>query len=134
MKTVSSKINVVAAVLALAALVLAIVGHAMTAANALLSLSTVVFAGAAATALMFAAGVLKGDFVGLLASLGGIAGNMVLLNYVISERILMIAGIFSYDSGNIDGWNVFYTIVACAVCAVLSCVTTMVAGFLSEKK
>lgn len=129
LKTASSKINLVAAVLALAALVLAIVSSVMTEANALLDLGTVIAAGIAAIALPVVAVVLKNDIVGLVAALGAIACNMVVLNICVSERILMIAGIFSYDSGNIDGWNVFYVVVASAVCAVLSCVATMVSSF-----
>ncbi len=132
LKTASSKINLVAAVLALAAMVLAIVSSAMTEANALLDLGTVVAAGIAAVALSGAAIVLKNEIFGLVAALGAIACNMVVLNICVSERVLMIAGIFSYDSGNIDGWNVFYVVVASCVCVVLSCVATMVSGFMKK--
>lgn len=132
LKTASSKINLVAGVLALAALVLAIVSHSMTAANALLGLSDAVAGGMAAVALCLIAAFTKSEVLGLLCSLGAIATNMFMLNIVVSERVLMIAGIFSYDSGNIDGWNVFYVLVASCVCVVLSCVATMVAGFMKK--
>jgi len=133
LKNTSSKINVVAAVLALAAVILAFVSHSMTEANALINLGTVIAAGVAAVVLLVATVVVKNDIVSLVGILGAIACNMVVLNYTVSERILMIAGIFSYDSANVDGWNVFYVVVASCVCVVLSCVATMVGAFIKEK-
>lgn len=133
LKNTSSKINAVAAVLALVALILAFVSHSMTDANALINIGTVIAAGIAAVVLLVVTVVLKNEIVGLVGILGAIACNMVVLNYTVSERILMIAGIFSYDSANTDGWNVFYVVVACAVCVVLSCVATMVGAFMKEK-
>lgn len=133
LKNTSSKIYAVGAVLALASVVLAYVSHAMTDANALMNLTTVLAAGVGAVVLLGATTVLKNDIVSLVGVLGAVACNMTVLNYVVSERILMIAGIFSYDSGNVDGWNVFYVVVACCVCVVLSCVATMVGAFVNEK-
>ncbi|MBR2890530.1 MAG: hypothetical protein IKC09_09695 [Oscillospiraceae bacterium] len=133
LKNTSSKINAVAAVLALVAVILAFVSHSMTEANALINLGTVIAAGVAAVVLLVATVVVKNDIVGLVGVLGAIACNMVVLNFTVSERILMIAGIFSYDSANVDGWNVFYVVVASAVCVVLSCVATMVGSFMKEK-
>jgi len=132
LKTASSKINLVAAVLALAALILAIVSSAMTEANALLGLSNAIAAGVGAVVLCILPVVMKNDIISLVAALGAIACNMFVLNICVSERILMIAGIFSYDSGNVDGWNVFYVVVASAVCVVLSCVATMVSSFMKK--
>lgn len=132
LKTASSKINLGAGILALAALILAIVSHVMTEANALIGLSDAVAGGMAATALCLVAAFSKSEILGLLCSLGSIATNMFLLNIVVSERILLFAGIFSYDSGNVDGWNVFYVVVASCVCVVLSCVATMVSGFVKK--
>lgn len=133
LKNTSSKINAVAAVLALVAVILAFVSSSMTEANALINLGTVIAAGVAAVVLLVATVVVKNDIVGLVGVLGAIACNMVVLNFTVSERILMIAGIFSYDSANVDGWNVFYVVVASAVCVVLSCVATMVGSFMKEK-
>ena len=134
LKTATSKINLVAAVLALAAVVLAYVSHSMTEANALLNLTTVLAAGIGAFVLLGATVVLKNDIVALVGVLAAIGCNMTVLNYVVSERILMIAGIFSYDSANVDGWNVFYVVVASCVCVVLSCVAAIAGSFLNEKK
>lgn len=132
LKTASSKINVVAAVLALVALILAIVGNNISAGNALLNIGQVIAAGIAAVVLCVLPIVLKNDIVSLAAALGTIACNMFLVNGIVLDRILMIAGLFSYDSGNLDGWNVFYLVVAASVVAILSCVATMVSSFMKK--
>lgn len=129
LKNTTSKINLVAAVLALAALILAVISSNVVEAEALINLPTVIAAGVAAVVLFVVTVVLKNNVVGLVASLGAIACNMTVLNFCVSERILTIAGIFSYNSGNQDGWTVFYFVVASAVCTVLSCVAAMVANF-----
>lgn len=129
LKNTTSKINLVAAVLALAALILAVISSNVVEAEALINLPTVIAAGVAAVVLFAVTVVLKNEVVGLVATLGAIACNMTVLNFCVSERILTIAGIFSYNSGNQDGWTVFYFVVASAVCTVLSCVAAMVANF-----
>ena len=129
LKNTTSKINLVAAVLALAALILAVISSNVVEAEALINLPTVIAAGVAAVVLFAVTVVLKNEVVGLVATLGAIACNMTVLNFCVSERILTIAGIFSYNSGNVDGWTVFYFVVASAVCTVLSCVAAMVASF-----
>lgn len=132
LKTASSKINLVAAVLALAGVILAYVTHAYSDANALLTIGEVVAAGVGAIVLCVLPVVLKNDLVSLLAGLGAIACNMFVVNGIVLDRILMIAGIFSYNQGDQVGWTTFYIIIASSVCAVLSCVATMVAGFMKE--
>lgn len=129
LKNTSSKINLVAAVLALAALVLAVVSSNIVEAEALINFGTVVAAGIASVVLFALPVVLKNELVGLVGTLGGIACTMTVLNFTVSERILTIAGIFSYNSNNTDGWTVFYFVVASAVCTVLACVASMVASF-----
>ena len=132
LKNTSSKINLVAAVLALAAVILAFVSHSMSDANALMSLPTVIAAGVGAIVLCVLPLFVKNDILALAAPLAAIACNMVVVNFVVSERILMIAGIFSYNSGDTVGWSVFYVVVAASVCAVLSCVATMVSSFMKK--
>ena len=132
LKTASSKISLVAGVLALAAVILTFVSHSMTEANALIGLSEAIAAGVAAAVLCVVAAIAKNEIVALVCALASIGANMFLLNIAVSERILLFAGIFSYDSGNVDGWNVFYVVIAACVCVVLSCVATMVSGFLKK--
>lgn len=132
LKTASSKINVVAAVLALVATILVVVGNNISEGNALLDVGTVIGAGVGAIVCCIIPVVLKNDIVSLFAALGAIACNMFVINGIVLDRILLIAGIFSYDSGNVDGWNLFYVIVATAVVAILSCVANMVSCFMKK--
>ncbi len=134
LKNASSKINAVAAVLALVGLILAYIGHSVSVDNALLNIGMVVAAGIAAVVLCALPMFVKNDIVDLVAPLAAIACNMYLVNGIVYDRVLMIAGIFSYNSGNQEGWTVFYWVVASAVVAVLSCVAAMVAAFMNNKK
>jgi len=75
----------------------------------------------------------KNDLVGLVGVLGAIGCNMAVVYGIVSERILMIAGIFSYNSGDTAGWSVFYVVVASAVILLLSNIVMIVGSFQSEK-
>lgn len=132
LKTASSKINLVAAVLALVGAILAFVGNGIAPGNELLNIGTVVAGGVAAAVLCILPVVLKNDIVSLLAGLGAIACNMFVINGIVLDRILMIAGLFSYDSMNEAGWTLFYVIIANAVVCILSCVATMVSNFMKK--
>lgn len=125
----SSIVNVVAAVLALAGVIVAYVSHAYTSANAVSNVTMMIVAGVVAVALSVLPAFLKNDIVALVAPMGAIACMMYVFNMIISERILMIAGIFSYDAGNTDGWTVFYITVAAAVCLLVSVVINIVTAF-----
>lgn len=133
LKNTSSKLNAVAAVLSLVGLILAYVSHAMSEANALLGIGTVIAAGVGAVVLCAVAVALKNEIVSLVAVLGAIACNMAVVNGIVYDRILMIAGIFSYNSDNQEGWSVFFVVVASAVALVLSCVAMMVGSFAKNK-
>lgn len=132
LKTASSKINLVAAVLALAGAILAYVGNTISEGDALVNIGTVIAAGVAATILCIVPVVLKNDLLGFVAGLAGIACNMFVINGIVLDRILMIGGLFSYNSDNQTGWTLFYVIIANAVVCVLSCVATMVSNFMKK--
>ena len=53
---------------------------------------------------------------------------------MILERILMIAGLFSYNSQNMTGWSVFYAIVVCAVALVIANVALIIGAFTKSVK
>ena len=133
MKTITSKLNAVAAVLALVGAGVGFYTHMMSDANALSNPMMVILAGVAAAVLAGATIVVKNDLVGLVGVLGAIACNMFVVFQIVSERILMIAGIFSYNSQDTVGWSVFYVLVASAVILVLSNVAMIVGSFLSKE-
>lgn len=135
MKSLTSKFNVVAAVLSLAGAGVAYYTHLMNEANALINSGNVILFGLLAVVLCAATVVLsKNDIVGLVGTLGAIGCNMMVLFTIVSERILMIAGIFSYNSQDTAGWAVFYTIVAAAVVLLVANLVLIVGSFIPNKK
>lgn len=133
-----SYLNVVAAVLGVVGLVLTIVSSTMSSANALLSLGTCVVCSVIAILLclvaVFGSVKLHNDYVRAVSVLAAIALQMYVMYNAISERILMIAGLFSYNSMNTEGWQVFYVLVVGAVALVASCVCLIVGSFLKSTK
>jgi len=59
------------------------------------------------------------DFLSTFAVVAAIALFSAVIGSMILDRILMIAGLFSYNSQNTTGWSVFYAVVVgCAALAV----------------
>ncbi len=128
-----SIINIIAAVLALAGVIVAFASHAYSEANQVSNVTLLILAGAVAVVLSVLPSIVKNNIVSLLSPIGAIALMMYVFNMIISERILMIAGIFSYNSQDKVGWNVFYIVVAAAVCLVLACVANIISAFRKDK-
>lgn len=126
------KLNLVAAVLGVVGVAATVYSSMYSEANALLSLTACILWGILGVALCVVPNFVKNDLVSLACSLGSIASLMVVVNNTVSERILMIAGIFSYNSQDQVGWTVFYIMIVGVVGLVLSCVSTMVASFLDK--
>ena len=131
----SSIVAIVAAVLALAGIVLSYYSNVLSPDNAVQDGQRMLVCGVLAVVLSAAPVVLgKNPIVALVAPAGAIALNMCVLSYIVCERVLTIAGLFSYASNNPAGWNMFYCVIAAAVCLVLSCVANMVTGFAKNEQ
>lgn len=74
------------------------------------------------------------DFISTAAVIGAIALFSAVIGSMILERILMIAGLFSYNSQNMTGWSVFYAIVVCAVALVIANVALIIGAFTKSVK
>ena len=74
------------------------------------------------------------DFISTAAVVGAIALFSAVIGAMILERILMIAGLFSYNSQNMTGWSVFYAIVVCAVALVIANVALIIGAFTKSVK
>ena len=72
------------------------------------------------------------DLIATVCGLGAIASLMVVLNNMIADRVIMIAGLFSFSAGDTVGWTVFYITVAAAVCIVLACASVIAGNFLKK--
>ncbi len=74
------------------------------------------------------------DVLSTVSVVGAIALFMSVVGSMISERVLMIAGLFSYNSQNMVGWKVFYATVTGAVALVLASLILIVGSFLRSVK
>ena len=76
----------------------------------------------------------KKDVVSLLAVMCAIALLTLNIGEIISSRILLISGLFSWNSQNMIGWRVFYVSIACIVCFVAAILALIVGAFLKNRK
>lgn len=130
-----SILNSVAAVLGIVAVVATVICSTMTTTYAMASLTTCIVAGVAAIILCGAAIALsKNDLVSSAAVLGAIALYAVVLNNLIQERVLLIAGLFSYDRANTAGWSVFAATAVAIVALLVGCIVLMVGSFQKKTK
>lgn len=74
------------------------------------------------------------DILSTVSVVGAIALFMTVVGNMTSERILMIAGLFSYNSQNMVGWKVFYATVTAAAALVLASVILIIGAFLRSVK
>lgn len=74
------------------------------------------------------------DIIGTFGTVGAIALFMAIVGTMISDRVLMIAGLFSYNSQNMVGWSVFYATVTAAVAFVVGCLLLIIASFMKNAK
>ncbi len=74
------------------------------------------------------------DFISTIAIVAAIALFMAIIGTMILDRILMIAGLFSYNSQNMTGWSVFNATVTSAVAFVIACVALIIGAFARSVK
>jgi hypothetical protein len=74
------------------------------------------------------------DILSTAGTLGAIWMFMSVVGTMISDRVLMIAGLFSYNSQNMVGWRVFYATVTGVAAFVLGCILLIVGAFLKNAK
>ncbi len=136
---IGSWLNLFAAVAGIVGLVALIVSNSISSAYALKSagLVTVMAIGGILLALVAIWSPTKfgnHDFISTAAVVGAIALFSAVIGAMILERILMIAGLFSYNSQNMTGWSVFYAIVVCAVALVIANVALIIGAFTKSVK
>lgn len=132
-------LNLSALILGIVGVVLAIYSSMMTVENALTNLPLVIAAGVASLVLVAGAVLLPSRLgenspVLMVCSLGGIALYSYVYGQCILQRIMMIAGLFSFNSGNAQGWRVFYIVVVTVVCLLVASFLLVVGGFFRSVK
>lgn len=131
--------NVLSAVLGIAALIAMVISSTMTEAYALNSFSLYVLGtivGIILIALIIYSANHWGnqDYIGALSGVAAVALFSAVIGGIIMNRILLISGLFSWNSGNTPGWNVFYASVAAIVCFVVSILLLIIGSFLKSVK
>ena len=132
--------NVVAIVLAIAGIVTMVMSSTYSEANALAALTRLVVQSVLAIVLVaggiWAANTGKDDtgILGMFASMAAIALIVATVGNIINSRILLISGLFSFNSQNMVGWHVFYITVACLVCYVVAIAAMIIGSFCKATK
>ena len=103
--------------------------------NALMSLTMCIAVGVIGAVLSVGAAILapKNDLLRTVAGVASIASFMVVVSNLISERVMLVAGLFSFNAGNEIGWQVFYATIVAAVALLLACVAVIVGNFAKGK-
>lgn len=130
-------VSAVAAVLAVVAAIAMVMANNASATDAT---STLYIVGAVAAAVLAAADAVLVYVTGqknVLNVILEVAATMLLTIvgiYTITDRILTISGLFSWNTMNTAGWSMFYiAIVACA-CSVVAAIAVVVSAFLPAGK
>jgi cytochrome bd-type quinol oxidase subunit 2 len=129
--------DAVAVILGIAGTIVMSVCHTMDTANPLNSFGKLIAFAVLAMVLVcasIAAANRKKDVVSLLAVMCAIALLTLNIGEIISSRILLISGLFSWNSQNMIGWRVFYVSIACIVCFVAAILALIVGAFLKNRK
>ena len=132
--------NAVAIVLAVAGTIAMVMSSTYSEANALAALTRLIVQSVLAVVLVaggiWAANNGKDDngILGLAATMAAIALIVATIGNIINSRILLISGLFSFNSQNMVGWHVFYVTVACLVCYVISILAMVIGSFFKATK
>lgn len=131
--------HVLSAVLGIVALIAMVISSRMTEAYALNSFPMFVFGAVAGIILIgiiiYAANRWGNyDYVGTLSGVAAVVLFSAVIGGIIMNRILLISGLFSWNSGNTPGWSVFYASVAAIVCFVVSILLLIIGSFLKSVK
>lgn len=132
--------NAVAVVLAVAGTIAMVMSSTYSGANALAALTRLVVQGILAAVLIVGGiwaankGKDENGFIGLVATMAAIALIVATIGNVINSRILLISGLFSFNSQNMVGWHVFYVTVACLVCYIVAIVAMIIGSFCKATK
>lgn len=131
--------NLVAAILGLVGTILTIVSGVVSADNPLSNTAMIAAAGIAGVALCLLSLWTPSrfgnfDLVGSASILGAIALYCYAFSAAVSQRVMLIAGLFSFNAANEAGWRVFYVSVGAWACLLVGCLALILGAFLRTVK
>ena len=137
-KALAFYLNAVAVVLGVAGVVLTVASGLVSADSPLQNMSLLAVAGVAGVVLA-ALGVWSGGKgnhtpVTAVCVLGAIALYSYVYGQCILQRVVLIAGLFSFNSGNTAGWQVFYVTIAAVACLIVGALLMVVGSFYKSVK
>ena len=132
-------LNILAAILGAVGLFLTVRSSTMSADNALSNLSTLILSGVVAIVLVCVAIVAPNrlgnhDPLSAISVLAAIALYCYLFGSCVSQRVMLIAGLFSFNDANTVGWSIFYTCIGAWVCLLVGILFLIVGSFLNSVK
>lgn len=137
--SVGSYLNVIAAVAGIVGLIAMMASNGVSSAYALKTAGTLTLMGVCGILLALVAvwsptKFGNHDYISTVAVVAAVALFMAIVGTMILDRILMIAGLFSYNSQNMTGWSVFYATVTSAVALVIACLALIIGAFTPSVK
>ncbi|WP_029232911.1 hypothetical protein [Butyrivibrio sp. VCB2006] len=137
--SVGAYLNCLAAVLGVVGIVAALICSNMTITYRLGNMGTIAVLGVfgiclAILGIVFPSRFGNHDYLGTLSVLGGIAVFTAAFGQILGERILLIAGLFSYDSVNTVGWQVFYVTAVAIAAFIIAAIVLIIGAFLKTVK
>lgn len=137
--SIGGYLNALAALLGLAGTILTIVSGMVSVDNPLTNTALIAVAGFAGVVLCLLAIFAPSrwgnfDMLGSVSILGAIALYCYTFGAAVGQRVMLIAGLFSFNAANEAGWSVFYVSVAAWACLLLGCVLLVVSGFVKSVK
>ena len=132
-------LNILAAILGIVGLILTVRSSTMSTDNALSNLSTLILAGVVAIILVCVAIIAPNrlgnhDPLSAISVLAAIALYSYLFGSCVSQRVMLIAGLFSFNANNTVGWSIFYTCIGAWVCLLVGILLLVVGSFLNSVK
>lgn len=132
-------LTIFAAILGVMGVVLTIISSSISADNRLAHLPIIAAAGLAGVVLCILtvwAPTHFGnyDIVGTVSIWGAIALYCYTFASALGQRVMLIAALFTFNSGNVLGWSIFYASVGAWGCLLVGCVVLILSSFLRTVK
>lgn len=139
-RTVGGYLQIVAAILGIAGLVLLIINNNISTSYSLSSFGLLT-AGAVLGVVLSVVAVITPttslgdlDVVSTLSIMVTVGVYGLIIGQMANERILMISGLFSWNSQNSTAWSVFYMMIASIVCFAIAAVLLIITSFMKTVK
>ena len=131
--------NALILLLAIAGLVSMIISSTMSTANVLYGLPSLVIFGIIglvfiAVQLVAPSAWRKNGYLSLVAIMGAIVMFTMIIGNVLNSRVLLISGLFSFNSQNTVGWNVLFVTIVSMVCFLVAILLLIISAFMKSNK